>query len=438
VTESKAEHSREWGLRVVVFILATTLAGVAVVAAAAIQWRGEEIPALAVLAVYAAFSIRFEITLFNQSRASVAVAPILAAGSIGGLPGIVLVSLAAELAAYLGGKTPYYKSVFNAGALLVSGAAYVGIINLLPGGAAGIWPNLVYATLFGTMVNLFINSAIVAAVIAWSSNPAEKVVDLWKQTIQSLLPHYVMLGVLVACMGSAYTAGGMAPMTVVFLPVIVTRLAMNLQQNRDDLEKEHLRSQYLAYHDSLTDLPNRRLFEDQLATALARARLGRRMVAVLFLDLDEFKPINDRFGHSSGDRLLQDVARRLQAATRTSDLVARVGGDEFLLMSENISSVEDAQQMATRVMESLGDPWSLDGQIVEISASVGVAICPQDGEDSRTLLKNADAAMYNVKWLGGNGYSLYTPATDDGRPERGHRSYALACDKNGVVAGYGP
>ena len=152
-----------------------------------------------------------------------------------------------------------------------------------------------------------------------------------------------------------------------------------------------------AEHDSLTDLPNRGLFMDRLRSGIARSRRNNQPLALLFVDLNEFKPVNDRHGHQIGDRLLRMVARRLVAAVREVDTVARVGGDEFAVILEAIGDAADATAVAAKISESIGEPFSIDGRSLEIGASTGIAIYPSDGEEMSSLLHHADAQMYRAK-----------------------------------------
>jgi diguanylate cyclase (GGDEF)-like protein/PAS domain S-box-containing protein len=152
-----------------------------------------------------------------------------------------------------------------------------------------------------------------------------------------------------------------------------------------------------AEHDSLTDLPNRGLFMDRLRSGIARAKRNNQSLALLFVDLNGFKPINDEHGHQTGDRLLRVVARRLVAAVREVDTVARVGGDEFAVILEAITDAEDAVAVAAKISESIGEPFSIDSHTLRIGASTGIAIYPNDGDEVSSLLQHADAEMYRVK-----------------------------------------
>ncbi len=175
---------------------------------------------------------------------------------------------------------------------------------------------------------------------------------------------------------------------------------------------------HMAYHDSLTDLPNRTLFQDRLTVALAQARRKRRTAAVMFLDLDRFKVVNDTVGHALGDDLLQGVAERLTGLVREGDAVARVGGDEFTLLLAEVERAEDMIEIAERVLDTLRQPWVLNGHEFRITASIGIAMFPNDGEDADSLLRNADTAMYRAKDQGRDNYKLYTPAMNARIAER--------------------
>jgi len=192
-----------------------------------------------------------------------------------------------------------------------------------------------------------------------------------------------------------------------------THLYMAVMQRRvEDMIKHQ------ASHDRLTGLPNRMLFDDRLSLALAHTHRYGEMLAVVFLDLDGFKTVNDTLGHAVGDQLLKSVAERLRGCLRSGDILARWGGDEFTLLLSPISSAEDTAQIATEILETLNAPLQIDQQELYINASLGIALAPYHGEDADTLLKNADAAMYRAKQQGRNNYQLYTPAIGTKAQER--------------------
>ncbi|MEG3861248.1 EAL domain-containing protein [Microcoleus sp. herbarium12] len=165
---------------------------------------------------------------------------------------------------------------------------------------------------------------------------------------------------------------------------------------------------YQAVYDQLTGLPNRILFNDRLQASLIQAKKTQKMLAVLFLDLDRFKKINDTLGHAAGDRLLEGFAGRISDTLRSTDTVARWGGDEFTVLLPEVNALEDALKTAQRILDNLKPAFKLEEQQFHISSSIGIAVYPNDGEDAETLVKNADAALYCAKERGRNNYQLYT------------------------------
>jgi diguanylate cyclase (GGDEF)-like protein/PAS domain S-box-containing protein len=163
-----------------------------------------------------------------------------------------------------------------------------------------------------------------------------------------------------------------------------------------------LQMTHRAQYDFLTDLPNRMLLNEHLSHSISLARRHRGHIAVLFLDLDRFKHINDSLGHATGDKLLQSVSKRLLAGVRGSDTVSRQGGDEFVIVLSEITHPDDAENGAKKILLSLGAHHSIEGQELHIGGSIGISIYPEDGEDAETLIKNADAAMYHAKESGRN------------------------------------
>jgi len=182
------------------------------------------------------------------------------------------------------------------------------------------------------------------------------------------------------------------------------------------LEEEHSKAKdtteqiaQLAFHDPLTGLPNRKLLLDYLSLNILQARRQRDKLAVFFIDLDRFKVINDSLGHSAGDRVLQAVASRVKGAMREADSVGRMGGDEFVVVTPSVASVEDAVHIAQKVRDAIRLPIQVEHRELFVSASMGVALYPSDGDDAETLLKNADTAMYRAKSQGSDLFQLYTP-----------------------------
>jgi diguanylate cyclase (GGDEF)-like protein/PAS domain S-box-containing protein len=167
----------------------------------------------------------------------------------------------------------------------------------------------------------------------------------------------------------------------------------------------------VALHDNLTDLPNRALFSDRLDQALARAHRSGNSVALLFVDLDRFKPVNDSLGHTTGDLLLQAVARRLLTCVRSSDTVSRFGGDEFIILLPDVAYAEDATVCAGKMIQAFAAPYEVGGHHLQISASIGIASFPGDASDAETLLRFADIAMYQAKSAGRNKYRVFDSET---------------------------
>ena len=169
---------------------------------------------------------------------------------------------------------------------------------------------------------------------------------------------------------------------------------------------------YLAYHDPLTGLPNRILIEQQLDLALARARRADGAVALMFVDLDDFKDVNDRLGHAAGDQLLAAIATRLRSVLRDSDVLARHGGDEFLVLLSELEAEPAlaAERVGAKLLDALREPFVIGGAELRTSASIGVSLYPGDASDTEALLRHADVAMYQAKGTGGGRLAFHEPA----------------------------
>ena len=189
---------------------------------------------------------------------------------------------------------------------------------------------------------------------------------------------------------------------------------------RDITEQKRVEEQirHMAHHDALTQLPNRVLLHDRIGQAIAQAQRNDEALALLFIDLDRFKTVNDSLGHPVGDRLLQAVAGRLAACTRVSDTVARIGGDEFVVLLSNLDRPEAARHVAQKVLEALSEPVSLDGHELKVTPSIGICVYPHDGADVEALMRNADTAMYHAKQMGRNNFQFFTQAMNDAAQQR--------------------
>lgn len=185
-------------------------------------------------------------------------------------------------------------------------------------------------------------------------------------------------------------------------------LVLGIVEDITERQEAEERIHHLALHDALTDLPNRVLLQDRLRQAMSEARRERTLVALLFLDLDRFKIVNDSLGHAVGDRLLQAVANRIGRYVRGSDTVCRLGGDEFVVVLTAVHDASDVARVADKMLRGLAEPLTMDGHTLYISTSIGISLYPMDGSDPDTLLQSADIALYQAKEGGCNNYQFFT------------------------------
>lgn len=220
----------------------------------------------------------------------------------------------------------------------------------------------------------------------------------------------------------------------------LVKLAVNISKIAIERRQSEERLAYLAHYDTLTGLPSRALFLDRLGHAMVKAERNGQMMALMFLDLDRFKAINDTLGHGAGDALLKDVAQRLKACVRDEDTVARLGGDEFTVILEQISHVDDASIVAKKIIDSIALPLFLNGHEAFVTASIGITVYPLDNVDMDELIKNADAAMYRAKEEGKNSYEFYTKEMNSRTLERMAIENELrhALERNEFVLHYQP
>ncbi|MCS7463169.1 EAL domain-containing protein [Paenibacillus doosanensis] len=191
-----------------------------------------------------------------------------------------------------------------------------------------------------------------------------------------------------------------------------------VMRNITERKSSERKIRHLAYHDTLTDLPNRRLFMDRLRKEIHQAKQLRLQLAIMFLDLDRFKNINDSLGHEAGDLILIEAAQRISQCIRSNDMVARLGGDEFIVLLTNISSSEEVESISRRIQTSLQEPIGFNGKSFHISCSMGIAIFPADGREPKELMKRADMALYAVKDSGRNGISFFRVDMEERSLER--------------------
>ncbi|MES2536804.1 MAG: EAL domain-containing protein [Pseudomonadota bacterium] len=185
------------------------------------------------------------------------------------------------------------------------------------------------------------------------------------------------------------------------------KLVTQMREVNENLIMAKLEMSHLAHHDFLTNLPNRIQLNDRLAHAITLAYRNRKKLAILFLDLDHFKSINDTLGHAVGDKLLQAVGQRLKGCVRTSDTVSRQGGDEFVILVSEIEHIEDASRIAEKIINALTLPYQVDEHTLYITTSIGISVYPADGVEAEMLIKHADAAMYHAKKSGRNQYQFF-------------------------------
>ncbi|HEY4210424.1 MAG TPA: EAL domain-containing protein [Steroidobacteraceae bacterium] len=235
---------------------------------------------------------------------------------------------------------------------------------------------------------------------------------------------------------NSYCTGGAAGLNNLWLATTVGVLALALlsittillvydahlesktRRHNEQLERANAQLQHVATHDALTGLPNRVLLADRLEQAIAQSERRERRFAVMVMDLDRFKSINDSLGHLAGDDLLKEAGRRLLNRLRRSDTLARLAGDEFVIVLSEIAGVRDAESVASGFLHDIGKPVSLSGLEVHVSASIGISVYPDDGTDADTLLQHADAAMYHAKKNGRNGFQFFTSTMNTFARER--------------------
>ena len=186
------------------------------------------------------------------------------------------------------------------------------------------------------------------------------------------------------------------------------KLEQKVQERTAELSNANQHLQFLATHDNLTGLPNRVLFFDRLEQAIKKSRRQKRRFALFFIDLDDFKRINDSFGHTIGDQVLQTVSGVLDHAVRDSDTVARLAGDEFMIILDDVRDISDIEAIARKIIEAVSQPIDVPHETVIMTVSIGISLFPEHGEDAENLLRKADAAMYRVKNGAQNGYHLHS------------------------------
>jgi diguanylate cyclase (GGDEF)-like protein len=304
-------------------------------------------------------------------------------------------------------------------------AAIVIALTLLATVGHGLLPIIIqngnYSLMVSTGVSPFVMALTLAALLALWRRTERSALDVWLMVVVSVWLFDLTLSAVVS--SARYDLGWYAGRSYGFMAACCLLIVLLVEMNRlygrltDALNvaetlQEHLT--YRAENDSLTGLPNRALFYDRLETAIARSRRSKKLMALLYLDIDKFKTVNDGLGHAAGDDLLVSFARRLLQCVRASDTAARLGGDEFTIILENLASHEAAQAVIDKLMAALRRPYGANS--IHATASVGIAYFAGEKIEADGLLKRADAALYRAKHRGRNRYCAYVPDRGGDRP----------------------
>ena len=257
-----------------------------------------------------------------------------------------------------------------------------------------------YSELLDCLKTTFFLAGVLIALFIWFLDPFIDAVFLHEGTIYQQLLHPNTFEVYMRSVISVI---------IIIFSFIGSVLLTHYKRANEALKKNEKLLRFMAQHDPLTLLPNRMLFSDRLQQEITIAKRDKKNFAVMFLDLDEFKPVNDKFGHGVGDLLLKEAAKRIQDCVRESDTVGRFSGDEFIVLFRAIEHKQDAMAVAEKIRHALNQPFELAGQNLKISSSTGDAIYPDHGADEVQLLKNADIAMYCAKGNGRNMVQLFQP-----------------------------
>ena len=259
---------------------------------------------------------------------------------------------------------------------------------------------LFYSRLLRSLKTSFFLAGVLIALLVWVFDPFIDAIFLHEGTFYQRLFQPETFEIYIRSVISGI---------IIIFSFIGSALLIRYKQANEALEKKEKLLLYVAQHDPLTGLPNRMLFSDRLQLEIAIAKRDKKYFAIMFLDLDKFKYVNDKYGHDVGDLLLKEAAKRIQGCVRESDTVARFSGDEFIVLFRAIEHKEDAMAVAEKIRHALNQPFELADQKIRISSSTGVAIYPDHGDEELQLLKNADIAMYCAKGNGRNMVQLFQP-----------------------------
>ncbi|HET6550549.1 MAG TPA: EAL domain-containing protein [Solirubrobacter sp.] len=333
-----------------------------------------------------------------------AVAAMLAAGPLAALIALIGTNLIVDGIR----RKPARKVAFNVGQYAITLAASGAVLDLTTGLPRSADPHLVPSDLIGVMLAVatffVVNTALVATVIALVQRTS-----IVRYLVNDLFNQAATAGLLLGLAPVVLLAADfyLPAIALLFLPLFAVH-----RGGRDAIAKQHQ-----ALHDVLTGLPNRELFRDRIDQAVRTARRTGDAAAVMLMDLDHFKEINDTLGHHMGDLLLEEVAQRLTRALRGSDTVARLGGDEFGVLLPRIDKPGDAAVVAQQLLAHLREPFVLEGMRLEIDASIGIAMHPLHGDDNEMLQQRADISMYSAK-QSGRGFAIFEPELDRHSPRR--------------------
>lgn len=355
-----------------------------------------------------------ELQLFDRSSFSVGLAPIVAAALALGAPGAALVAPCSMVLRGVRRRTHPYRVVYNAATQVLAGAAAGFAASLIgtPLTAANLPLLLVSAGVAGVVYYL-VNTSLTT--LAMASDLRLSPIKTWIENFGWLWPQYLSLSVMGLLLAVAYHDYGLIGVAAFALPPLMMRYVAKQYVDRTQAAVQQLRAlnrdlsdeiarrerferdlQHQALHDVLTGLPNRILLGDRIQQAMAASRRAGRPLAVLVFGLDRFKEVNDSLGHQHGDRVLEDVGRRLAASVRESDTVARLSGDQFAVLLPSTDMV-GSREVTRGLLEVLARPMIMAGRRFEVNASVGIAVYPDHGTDAATLLRGAEVAMYAAK-----------------------------------------
>jgi diguanylate cyclase (GGDEF)-like protein len=282
---------------------------------------------------------------------------------------------------------------------------------------------LLVPTLVAAIVGYSLNTFFVAAYVHFQSGKGLRsiIVEMHRGVFGEFLASYMALALFAVLVATSVQSLGIFAILVFAAPLAFARQMFrrthSLQEATTELAEKQAENEYQALHDSLTGMPNRMLFQQRLVEAIAEGRRTGETLAVMLIDLDHFKEINDTLGHHFGDLLLQEIGPRLSSVLRENDLMARLGGDEFGIVLPELPSDDVALRIADRLLEELETPVSVEGLALDVSGSVGIALFPSQANDAEALLRRADVAMYSAKENGG-GYELYADDMDRHNPAR--------------------